>query len=136
MPRGRPTGGRFGGPEALYFAPHFGQQIANAHPGIAAGISYIARIESVGCATTWREFQDLMAKERGRVWMRSQEAKPLRDLHREWLRKGDNQRVFLFLGQPRLIFNPPVRKESLQKGSGWLSKRFFSFDVLFAAWGK
>jgi hypothetical protein len=35
-----------------------------------------------------------------------------------------------------LVFNPPVQKENLQRGSGRLSKRFFSFDNLFAAWGE
>lgn len=54
--------------EALYFAPHFGRRIANAQPGVAVGISYIARIESVGRATTWREFQDLLQENPGRVW--------------------------------------------------------------------
>jgi len=42
----------------------------------------------------------------------------------------------LLLGAPRLVFNPPVKKGNLQKGTGWLSRRFFSFDELFAAWGK
>ena len=45
---------------ALYFAPRFGKRIANQHPGISTGISYVARIESVGYATTWQEFRDLM----------------------------------------------------------------------------
>jgi len=121
--------------EALYFAPHFGQHISNMHPGIATGISYIARIESVGYATTWRELQDLMVKERGRVWMK-RHAESLQDLHRAWSWTEGEHRCFLFLGQPRLVFNPSVHKESLQKGSGWLSKRFLSFDELFAAWGK
>jgi hypothetical protein len=41
----------------------------------------------------------------------------------------------LLLGEPRLVFNPSIRKERLQKGKGWLSRRFFSFDELFAARG-
>ena len=121
--------------EALYFAPHFGQRVTKIHPGISTGISYIARIESVGYATKWREFQDLMIKERGRVWMK-RHAETLRDLHGASSWTEGEHRCFLLLGQPRLAFNPPVRKESLQKGSGWLSKRFLSFDELFAAWGK
>jgi len=35
-------GGRL--PKMSYFAPHFGQKIANEYPGIRVGISYIARI--------------------------------------------------------------------------------------------
>jgi len=121
--------------EALYFAPHFGRRIANAHPGVAVGISYIARIESVGQATTWGEFQDLLLESRGRVW-RNRHKDELQALRRAWSWRRAEQRTFLLLGEPRLVFNPPVRKERLQKGRGWLSKRFFSFDDLFAAWKK
>ena len=46
-----------------------------------------------------------------------------------------SQAGFLFLSKPRLVFNPPVLKDNLQKGKGWLSKRTFSFDELFEAWG-
>jgi hypothetical protein len=38
--------------------------------------------------------------------------------------------------QPRLVFNPPISKDLLQKGKGYLSRRTFSFDELFDAWGK
>jgi len=118
--------------EALYFAPHFGRRVAKGHPGVAIGISYVARLEYVGRATTWREFQDLVIEQRGRTWW-NQHQNDLKALHHKWSWSAD-QRTFLFLGQPRLVFNPPVRKERLQKGRGWLSKRFFSFDDLFAAW--
>jgi len=118
--------------EALYFAPHFGQQIARTFPGVAAGISYIARIEFVGRAKTWREFLELVHEKRGRVWAR-QHREQLQDLRRNWP-WGTEQRNFLFLGNPHLAFNPPIPKERLQKGRGWLNKRFFSFEALFAAW--
>jgi len=38
------------------------------------------------------------------------------------------------MGKPRLVFAPPIKKECLVAGTGFLSKRFFSFDELFAAW--
>src|SRR5712692_5484534 len=110
--------------EALYFAPHFGRRIANAQPGVAVGISYVARIESVGRATTWSEFHDLLLESRGRVWWKGHKEE-LQALRRKWSWRGAEQRTFLLLGEPRLAFNPPVRKERLQKGRGWLSKRFF-----------
>jgi len=47
----------------------------------------------------------------------------------------DCRRTFLFLDEPRLVFNPSIKKEKLQKGKGWLSKRVFSFDTFFEAWG-
>ncbi len=120
--------------EALYFAPHFGRRIANSHPGVGVGISYVARIESVGRATTWRELRDLLLEGRGRVWWKRHKDE-LQALRRAWSWHSA-PRTFLLLGEPRLVFNPPVRKERLQKGRGWLSKRFFSFDELFGAWGR
>lgn len=118
--------------EALYFAPHFGQRIARNHPGVHAGISYIARIESVAVLETWKELLQRVREVRGKHWLNGHLPllQPLRH-HWEW----PKSRSFLFLAQPRMAFNPPVLKENLQKGAGWLSKRFFSFDTLFEAWG-
>jgi hypothetical protein len=121
--------------EALYFAPHFGASITKEHPGINTGISYVARIETVGNATTWNEFREMMRVERGAAWWDSHEA-ILSELRKKWDWKKGQHRSFLLLGEPRLVFNPSVRKENLQKGKGWLSKRVFAFDELFAAWGK
>jgi hypothetical protein len=42
----------------------------------------------------------------------------------------------LLLGESRLVFNPPVWKENLQSGKGFLSRRFFSFDELLEACGR
>lgn len=119
--------------EALYFAPHFGQRIARNHPGVQVGISYVASIECVEVIETWKELLQAVREVRGKHWLNGHM------LHLEPLRRGwdwrDNKRNFLFLSTPRLVFNPPVLKEKLQKGQGWLNKRFFSFDTLFAAWG-
>ena len=121
--------------EALYFAPHFGKSITKELPGINVGISYIARIEMVGTVANWQELWDLVKDRRGVTW-RNRHRRLLRELHNVWpWSRGGKHRSFLFLGKPRLVFNPPVRKENLQKGRGWLSKRFFSFDDLFGAWG-
>jgi hypothetical protein len=119
--------------EALYFAPHFGQQIARNHPGVQVGISYVARIECVEVIETWKELLQAVREVRGKQWQNGHMFL-LEPLRRGW-DWGDYKRNFLFLSTPRLVFNPPVLKEELQKGKGWLSKRFFSFDTLFAAWG-
>jgi hypothetical protein len=121
--------------EALYFAPHFGRSITNEHPGVSVGISYIARIVSVGHATTWKDFRQLMYDERGSAWW-NRHKKILQELRQKWPWDKGQHRSFLLLAKPRLAFNPPVRKEKLQRGTGWLSKRFFSFDELFVAWGE
>jgi hypothetical protein len=122
-------------PEALYFAPHFGRSIADAHPGVKQGISYIARIESVQVAEGWKEFLVVATSVRGKTWLNSH-MEYLEGIHRRWEWKDAGKRSFLFLGEPRLIFNPAIKKDNLQKGKGFLSKRTFSFDQLFAAWGK
>jgi hypothetical protein len=123
-------------PEALYFAPHFGQTIARTHPGVRVGISYVARIEQVEVVETWVDLLAAVKSVRGKAWWNShqKEIEPLRSSP-EWTWDEGQKRSFLFLSTPRLVFNPPVNKEKLQKGKGWLSKRTFSFDKLFEAWG-
>jgi hypothetical protein len=119
--------------EALYFAPHFGQQIARNHPGVQVGISYIASIERVEIVETWKDLLHAVREVRGKQWLNGH-MPLLQPLRRGWDWR-DTKRSFLFLSTPRLVFNPPVLKEKLQKGKGWLSKRVFSFETLFAAWG-
>jgi len=123
-------------PEALYFAPHFGQNIAYEHPGVHVGISYIARIERVEVVETWQELMNAIVSIRGKHWLNSHlhEIKPLKTAP-TWEWRSRKKRSFLFLSIPRLVFNPPLHKEKLQKGKGWLSKRFLSFEQLFSAWG-
>ena len=119
--------------EALYFAPHFGQRIARKHPGVQAGISYVASIERVEVVETWKDLLNVVREVRGKQWLNSHTFL-LEPVHRGWDWRATKRNI-LFLSVPRLVFNPPVRKEELQKGKGWLSKRVFSFDNLFAAWG-
>jgi hypothetical protein len=58
-------------PEALYFAPHFGQQIARKHPGVQVGISYVASIECVEVIETWKELLQAVREVRGKQWQNS-----------------------------------------------------------------
>lgn len=118
--------------EANYFAPHFGQNIANRYPGISVGISYIAQIETIEIAESIEDVKNIIRKVRGKAWFKKNMhlVKPILD---GWSWKNV-RRNFLFLGEPRLVFNPAVKKELLLKGKGWLSKRYFTFDELFKAW--
>jgi hypothetical protein len=120
-------------PEALYFAPHFGQNAARVHPGIRVGISHVARIETVEVVSDLNDLHRIVEKSRGRAWLRKH-LSVLEGDQDKW-QEGEKRSV-LFLGAPRLVFNPPIRKETLQKGCGLLSTRFLSFDELFAAWGE
>jgi hypothetical protein len=118
-------------PEALYFAPHFGYNLAAERPGIQVGISYVARIETVEVVETWEEFRDAVRTTQGAKALREHKA-----IFDETISRNRKERLsIVFLGKPRLVFNPPVRKENIQEGSGWLSKRFLTFEELFEAWG-
>lgn len=122
--------------EALYFAPHFGKSISKKHPGVSQGISYIAKIENLIVVESWGQFRRTLMKEMGKPWYKRYNKLILRALRTSWKRNVKKPRSIVFLGTSRLVFNPPVRKGSLQAGSGWLSKRAFSFDTLYAAWEK
>ena len=76
-----------------------------------------------------------MIKQRGSAWWKRHESL-LRDLKRSWSWSKQDYRTFLLLGEPRLAFNPAVRKVNFQKGVGQLNQKYLSFDQLFAAWGK
>ena len=119
--------------EAHYFAPHFGQAIARDYPGVLVGVSYIAKLEHVEVVESWGELTEAARETRGKPWFNTNKhfMLPLRG----WGWK-DAKRYVLFVKTPRLVFNPPVLKKNLVTGSGWLAKRFFSFDELFAAWGR
>ena len=122
--------------EALYFAPHFGQTIAQNYGGVRVGISYIAKIEGVEVVETWEDFFNAVKSIRGKPWWNSHQ-KEIEPLHAapNWAWSGGKKNSFLFLAKPRLVFNPPINKNNLQKGKGWLSKRTFSYDQFFQAWG-
>ena len=123
-------------PHAHYFAPHFGRAIADAHPGVHLGISYIARIEEIAVVGDWNDFAATVKGIRKGHWLNKHKDEVFalkNDPAWDW--KGERKRSFLFLGEPRLVFTPPVKKENLQAGKGHLGRRFLSFDDLFEAWG-
>lgn len=119
--------------EALYFAPHFGKAIAHEYPGIEPGVSHLAKIEDVVVVETHQDLVAAIDGHRGKAWRKSH--REYLDSLRSWSWRGKRY-SFLLLGEPRLVFNPPIKKGNLQGGSGWLSKRMFSFDELFEAWSK
>ena len=121
---------------ASYFAPYFGQHIARQHTGISSGISYVAKIESIEVVDTWKSFLSAAGRTRGLAWIKKHQ-EILNTLRRNWrVWDKDHRRNIAFLGTPRLVFNPAINKDLLQKGKGYLSRRTFSFDELFEAWSK
>jgi hypothetical protein len=96
----------------------------------------LARIEAVEVVDTWNSFLSASKRRRDGWWLKKHRDL-LQQLRRDWAPwDGESRRSFAFLGQPRLVFNPPINKDLLQKGKGFLSRRTFSFDELFEAWGK
>jgi hypothetical protein len=120
--------------KALYFAPHFGKRIARDFPGVHVGISYIAKIEDIDVVDSWKDIVLAVKNRKGKTWLNSH-LKLIEPIKKWRWRKG-SQRSFFFLSEPRLVFNPPINKGNLQDGSGWLSKKYFSFDNFFEVWGK
>jgi len=116
-------------PEALYFAPHFGAKIVRNYPGIHQGISYIARIEKVEVVECWKDILSALQDHHGKTWMKTHYG-IFKNV--SWLRQR-RKRSLVITSPPQLVFHPPVRKETLQKGSGWLSRNFLSFQELFEA---
>jgi hypothetical protein len=119
--------------QALYFAPHFGKNIRRDYPGVHCGISYIAKIEGVELVDSWKNLQKTVQRIRGKSWLKKNKSF-IDPIKKSWSWKKGEKRYFLFLGEPHLVFNPPIKKECLQKGAGFLQKRFRSFDELFSAW--
>jgi len=126
--------------EAIYFAPHFGKNIADMYPGVRVGISYIAKIEEVVVVETYTELMEAIKSHKKNFrknssWLNSAiyYSKPIKS---KWKWGKYGKRSFLFLSSPRLVFNPPIHKEKIQKGKGWLSKRVLSFEELFIGWEK
>lgn len=117
---------------AHYFAPHFADHLVKIYPGIAEGISYIARIEDIVRAKDKKSYINEIIKHRGRTWFKK-EKDILLSPFKIW---GECDRNIVFLESPKLVFNPPIKKEKLPKGHRWLSKRFFSFDDFFKAMNK
>ena len=118
---------------ALYFVPHFGKFIGSEHPGIHPGISYVAKIEAMQTLEAWCDVASTLREARGRRWLAGQRA--LLSEMKGWKWRGARY-TMLLLGKPRLVFNPPIKKESLQEQPGTLAKRFYAFDELFASWGR
>ena len=47
----------------------------------------------------------------------------------------DKPKLVLLLNKPRLVFNPPINKDNLQEGKGFLSKHYYTFEQFFEAAG-
>jgi hypothetical protein len=93
-----------------------------------------SKVKAVFVASTWHDYMEGVCDYRGKQWWNSH-AVLMKRLRREWGWDKDTKYTFLLLGKPRLVFNPPIHKDKLQKGRGFLNRRFFCFDDLFSAWG-
>jgi hypothetical protein len=120
-------------PQSRYFAPHLGWKLARSTPSIRRGFSYIAKIEDVSVCAGSFELRELLRQRRGPDWLKKHQER-LDAFDRRWRWRKNVRRSVVLLGRPRPVFNPPVPKESVQTGRGFLNKRSVSFDELFTGW--
>jgi len=122
-----------------YFAPYFGKRISASktvqalHPGMKAGVSYIAKIIAIETGETPRDFEAI-AKElrkrhnRRKEWNCSTAIK-------EFFGGKRFAYCFIFLDEPRLAFDEPIQKMYLQKSPKYtLAQKLWSFDEFYRAW--
>ncbi len=117
--------------QAGYFAPHFANKISRDYPGVHYGISYISKIERLEVIDSRKNLQQAIQSVRGKRWFKKHKTY-IDATKKYWDWKKYPKRYLLFLGEPYLVFNPPVKKDRLQKGGrkGFLC----TFDELFSAW--
>ena len=113
-----------------FFAPHFGKKVPEISPGISYGISYISQIRSVEYVENKNTYTQIVHDHLKK--------NKLNKSYPELEKKIENIQferplVVLLLNKPHLVFNPPIQKDKLQEGSGWLGKRYFTFEDFFNA---
>jgi hypothetical protein len=115
-----------------YFAPHFGQNITNIIPGINHGVSYITKIigfEIVDNRKDWEKIIYTHLKSNKLISKFPESKKVLKSVRYDF----NKPHIILLLNKPHLVFNPPIQKQNLQGGAGWLSKQYYTFEELFQA---
>lgn len=116
-----------------YFAPHFTWDVVNEHPELGYGVSYISRIDSIVRISSQEEWKNVSAAKRGKRWLKSNE-RFLDAFTNKYSWLPNEERIVLFLGPPRLVFNPPIHPKLIEGGRGFLATNYLSFDDLFRAW--
>lgn len=121
-----------------YFAPYFGNQISVISPGVKEGMSYIAKIYAHLEINNYNELKQAIinhVKEKKLKSSIPNLEEKLKEIKNDPQYNETEPHTLLLLNKPRLLFNPPIEKKSLQKGSGWLSKNYYEFDELFESAG-
>ena len=116
----------------LYFAPHFGINLSTVHTGLVPGISYIARIDEKKIILNWKHFQETCEEVFGKAWLRKHN-KWLEAIHKSPKWSWSEKKILFILSKPIHAFSPAIKKDNIQKGKGFLSKSFLSFEELFLA---
>lgn len=115
-----------------YFAPHFSKKITKIIPGINYGISYLSQISTIEYVDNKKDWEKVVQSHFKSKKLR----RPFPEAKKYLLNiKFDFSKphMILLLNRPHLIFNPPIQKDKLQEGKGWLSKQYFTFENFFNA---
>ncbi|MFC2082321.1 hypothetical protein ACFLQT_01175, partial [Bacteroidota bacterium] len=119
--------------QCRYFAPHFSKKIVTIIPGLSNGISYVSHIKNIEFLETKKEYKTILNQHIKDCKLKHL-YKDLDKLVNKVRLENNSKYLLLLLSKPYLVFNPPIKKENLQDGSGWLSKQYFTFEEFFKAW--
>lgn len=118
--------------QCKYFAPHFGKNITRLSSGINYGISYVAKIYRVEYVESKADYKKLLLSHKKKHKL-SISTKEISELVDKVTHDFATPKIIILLERPHLLFNPPIPKEKLQGGVGWLSKQYYTFEELFNA---
>jgi hypothetical protein len=121
-----------------YFAPYFGNQISIISPGVIEGMSYIAQIYNHLEVNSYSDLKQAIIKHIKKKKLKSiipNLDEKLKEIKSDSKYDEKQPHTLLLLNKPRLLFNPPIDKKSLQDGTGWLSKNYYEFEELFKSAG-
>ena len=117
-----------------YFAPHFTAKVATVVPGTRHGVAYLSEIYQVEYIEDIQSFKKLIISHIKRNKLKN--AYPeIFDFIDSIEIDFDKPKLVLLLNKPRLVFNPPINKDNLQEGKGFLSKHYYTFEQFFEAAG-
>jgi len=121
-----------------YFAPYFGNQISIISPGVKEGMSYVAKIYDHLEVNSYHDLKQVITKH---VKLKKLKRSipdlddKLKEIKSDSKYNENEPHTLLLLNKPRLLFNPPIDKNLLQDGTGWLSKNYYEFEELFESAG-
>jgi hypothetical protein len=115
-----------------YFAPHFSQNLSKQTLAAQTGISHLAEIDSVEFVEDRKTFNKIVLSHIKKNKLKRYHVEIEAFIKSQPI-KLEKPLLLMLLKKPHLVFNPPIHKNNLQEGSGWLSKKYYTFEDFFQA---